>query len=73
MARPLDWDRARSRERARQDDPAPVRVGRAGDLPATPKQLALLRRLGVQHGGGLTRRGASTLIDRAKRQGGRGT
>lgn len=65
---PLDWDKARDAERVRHRPEPKVKVGRAGDLPATPKQLALLRRLGVAHPPGLNRNQASALIDQAKQR-----
>jgi hypothetical protein len=38
------------------------------DDPATPKQLGLLRRLGINPPAGLTKRSASTLIDESRGQ-----
>jgi len=39
-----------------------------GDEPATPKQLGLLRRLGINPPAGLTKKSASTLIDKSRGQ-----
>ena len=39
-----------------------------GDVPATPKQLAYLKRLGVPFEEGLSKKQASELIDEAKGQ-----
>lgn len=39
-----------------------------GDEPATPKQLGLLRRLGINPPAGLTKKAASTLIDESRGQ-----
>jgi hypothetical protein len=58
----MNWDRAKARDAVRRDNDAPITAGRRGHLPATPKQLALLRRIGVEHGSGLNRLQASALI-----------
>lgn len=59
----LDWQRAkRPRDPVRMD-----REGRPGDLPPTPPQLALIRRLcreqGIERPTGLNRREAGQWID----------
>jgi hypothetical protein len=69
MGKGMNWDRAKRQDQMRADPPRSLRQGRPGDLPATPKQLAYLRTLGVEHGGGLTRMGASDLIQKAKKRG----
>lgn len=69
MTRRLDWEKAAQRDLMRDTrQPRALKPGRRGALPATQKQLAYLKSMGVVASVGLTRNQASAILDAKKKR-----